>query len=215
MTYRAILLPALAVLSAQAPLLGQRWELGVGAGAGIYTTPQTVTAGARSAQAGLYPGAGLYTAIGHNPGRKWGGEIRYMWRMNDLKLSSGTTSARFAAQSHAIGYDFVYHLIHDDASVRPFVSFGGGMRLYQGTGAETVVQPLNQFAYLTQANEWKPMASLAAGVKFRIGRSLLLRLEARNTATPTPTKLIAPAFGATLGGWLHDFTVMGGIAWVY
>lgn len=210
MPYRNALLPMLIC----APLFAQRWELGVGAGAGIYTTPQTITAGARSANAGLYPGGGFYTSIGHNPGRKWGGEVRYMWRMNDLKLSAGSTSVRFGAQSHSIGYDFVYHLIHDDSNVRPFVSFGGGMRLYQGTGSEVVVQPLNQFAFLTRASEWKPMASLAAGVKFRIGRSLLLRLEARDTATPTPTRLIAPAFGAALGGWLHDFTVMGGIAWV-
>jgi hypothetical protein len=216
MTIFSIKLPAwsrAAVCSAvfAAVVPAQQWEVGVGAGMGVYTS-QDVSAGSRSGSAGMKPGPAAAFWLTQNMYRKWAGELRYTWQMNDLKLESGSTKVSFAGRSQAVEYSMVYHFADLAKPVRPYVAFGGGMKLYQGTGSEVVVQPLNQFAFLTHTSEWKPMASVAAGVKARFGQRMQLRVEARDAMTPIPTKVIAPAPGASLGGWIHDFMVIGGIS---
>ena len=41
--------------------------------------------------------------------------------------------------------------------------------------------------------------------------SVYLRLEIRDYITPFPKQVVAPAPGAKLKGWLHDFVPMVGI----
>jgi len=195
--------------------LAQRWEMGIGAGAGFYTSQTLNSAGGASASAGLAPAAAITAHIGQDMYRRIGGEVRYTWQMSQLKLSSGGQNVRFGAQSHAVEYDAMIHFGGVEANVRPYVMLGGGMKLFQGTGAEQIVQPLNQFAYLTQTSEWKPMLSAGAGVKYRVGRKTLFRIEARDQMTPFPGKLIAPSNGSTPGGWLHDFLILAGLSYSF
>ena len=67
-----------AVCSAAAMLpaaMAQKWEFGVGAGAGIYT-PQDVTLGSTSASAKLKTNVAVSTWVGQNMGDRWGGVER-------------------------------------------------------------------------------------------------------------------------------------------
>ena len=71
---------------------------------------------------------------------------------------------------------------------------------------------LERFAALTRTSEFVPLLSLGGGVRIRIGNNAFLRFDFRDYVTPFPTKVIAPAPGAAVSGWLHDLTPMVGIS---
>ena len=105
--------------------------------------------------------------------------------------------------------------IKKDSRSQYFVAFGGGMRIFRGTGKEAAYQPLSQFAYLTKTQELKPMASVGAGIKYKLSPRVILRTEFRDYITPFPQTVIAPAPGAKFGSILHTFVPMVGIAYEY
>ena len=191
--------------------MAQRWELGVGAGAGIFPS-QTVTRGSQPATTGFANGVAATAYVGQNMHRRIGGEIRYTFSKNNLKLQSGSTKVGFGAQSQAVEYDLLFHLNDEARTIRPYAVLGGGMKYYQGTGTETVVQPLSQFAYLTRTGQWKPMFTFGGGVKWRIGKSAMFRVEGRDSLTPFPNQVIAPAPGATVGGWVNQILIFASLA---
>jgi hypothetical protein len=88
---------------------------------------------------------------------------------------------------------------------------GGGASVY-GTGGEHAYQPASGFALLTRTQELKPLVSAGGGVKVALGDSLQLRLEIRDYITPFPKEVVAPAPGARIKGWLHDFVPTAGIS---
>jgi hypothetical protein len=197
------------------PAWGQRWELGIGAGGGMYTSLGATNARGQTADAGLGRGNAITVSVGQDVSRHFTGEIRYVWQNNPLRLKSGGQTVNFGSQSHSVAYNFNYNFGQLEDNFRPFLSVGSGMKYFDGTGQEVAVQPLNQFAYLTRTGEWKPMLTAGLGFKYRMSRNIALRLEAQNQMTPVPTRVIAPAAGTVLNGWLHDFLVTGGISLLF
>ena len=191
--------------------LAQTWEVGVGGG-GSFFPSQTVNNPAGNATAGFNNGLAVSAWLGNNSGRKLGGELRYDYEKADLALSSGGTKATFAGRTNAIHYDFLLHLASDEASVRPFLAAGGGVKVYSGTGTESAVQPLSNIAFLTKTSETTALFSLGAGVKFNISRIAQLRLDMHDYMTPFPKNVIAPAAGSKVSGWVQDFVVMAGLS---
>ena len=189
----------------------QKWELGGLAGGGFYSNA-SVTSPAGSGDAGFKSGPVFGGYIGSNIYRYLGGELRYEMRPADLKLTSGGTEATFAGQAHAIHYDFLVHATPAGSRVRPYVSAGGGVKIYRGTGKETATQPLSRLALLTKTQEVKGLGSVGVGVKVHASRAFLFRIEVRDFITPFPRQVIAPAPGAKITGLLHDVVFMGGIA---
>ena len=59
------------------------------------------------------------------------------------------------------------------------------------------------------------MVTFGGGIKYAVSRRVLLRIEVRDYLTSFPTKVIAPAPGAHLAGWLHDIVPMAGITFVF
>ena len=106
----------------------QKWEVGVMGGGGFYTHA-SVTGPASSGTVGFKPGAAFGAFLGNNTSNKWGGELHYTYQPGKLKVSSGGSEATFNGESHAINYDFLYHFAPMEAHVRPFVAFGGGVKL--------------------------------------------------------------------------------------
>ena len=92
---------------------------------------------------------------------------------------------------------------------------GAGIKVYRGSGTETAVQPLSQFAFLTKTNELKPLVSLGAGVKWQIAKSLQFRVEVHDYMTPFPKQVIAPNAGTKLDGWLNNIVPMVGISYLF
>lgn len=192
----------------------QSWEVGVVAGGGFYTKA-TATSPAGSADVGFKSGPVVGAIIGNDTSNRVGGELRYEWQPGDLRVDGEGQSATLKGESHNIHYDFLVYFAGKDSAIRPFVALGGGVKIFRGTGDEVAFQPLNRIALLTKTTETKGMGSVGAGIKVKISPRLRLRLEARDFITPFPKQVIAPSIDASIGDWLHDFVVMGGLTFVF
>lgn len=195
-------------------VFAQKWELGGGAGFGFYTSQDiTGTGGSGSAKFASNVAASAWVA---NNNREFlGGELRYDYQRGDAQLSSSGTTAKFAAQTHTIHYDFHYHFAPRNSPVRPFVAAGAGIKVYQGTGKEVVYQPLSNIGLLTKTNDVRPVVSVGAGIKFKVSKSLGFRAEVHDYLTPFPKNVIAPSLNQKASGWLQDLVVSFGVSYLF
>ncbi|MGH9723077.1 MAG: outer membrane beta-barrel protein [Bryobacteraceae bacterium] len=192
----------------------QKWEVGGMAG-GAFNKDATAESPAGAGKVGLKNGAIFSAFLGNNMYRLVAGELRYEYRLGDLKVSSGGTDATLAAQTHAIHYDFLFHFAPTGSKARPYVFGGGGVMIFRGTGTESPAQPLSRIALLTKTNETKGLGTFGAGIKVQVGNSAQVRFELRNYVTPFPRQVIAPSVGATIGDIYWDIAPMGGIAFTF
>jgi opacity protein-like surface antigen len=193
----------------------QNWEVGVAGGGNFYTS-QTFTNPAGNAAAKLASGFIVSAWLGNNTSGQFGGELRYDYEHSDLKLSSDGTNVSFGgAQTNAIHYDAVLRFASHEARVSPYVTAGVGIKDYSGTGKEQVFQPLSDIALLTKTSQFKPLIAVGGGVKFQIASNVQFRVELHDFMTPFPDKVIAPALGSKIGGWLSDFALMAGISFSF
>lgn len=193
----------------------QRWEVGGIGGGSIYTSRDATLGSGPAVKATFSSGyaAGVY--VGQQMGRYWGGEIRYMFQRNTAELSGGGAKASFGAQAHSIHYDFLVHLKPTGNRVRPYFSFGAGVKQYRGTGTERVTQPLSDYVLLTRTSDMTALVTAGFGVKMKLGEHGILRFEVRDYLTPVPKKIFAPNRGADLGGWFHSFLPMVGVGYEF
>jgi len=206
-----------ALVLAAAPAIAQeptRWELGVIGGYG-YAPSLTVKNATTSASAGYANGGVIGVYAGEDTYRYWGGEANYLYRMSNFKLSGNGKSVEFGGHTHIITGDFLAHFRPVGARIRPYVSFGGGVEVIQGTGAESATQPLGNLAALTHTNEVLPVGEAGVGVKVQLTRHFRLRVQVRDFISSSPNEVIAPAPGASLGGIVNDIVGMGtlGLTW--
>src|SRR4030095_2250105 len=92
---------ALAVAMFTVPAFAQKYEFGLQGGVGIYFSQQ-ISNLRGSADAGFSPGWTAGLTLGNNMYKHVGGEIRYSYLNNGMKLTSGGTAAKFAGEAHAI-----------------------------------------------------------------------------------------------------------------
>ncbi len=190
------------------------FEFGGGIG-GSFSLPKKITGTGGTADASLPQGLIGSIWLGHNMYRLVGGEFRYDFETGDYKLKGSGQEVSFAGRSHAVHYDVHVHFSPVGSKVRPYVLIGGGVKRYQGTGAEHSVQALSRVAVLSNTSELKPLMTFGAGVKMSIGHNLNFRIEFRDTLTPFPGKIILPTTGGSPGGLVHDFTPLAGISYVF
>jgi hypothetical protein len=193
-------------------LLSQQWEVGADGGYGAFRYVP-VTAGAVSGSAGFSSGYAFGGLLGNQFNRLVGGEIRYTYRADDLRVSSGSTETKVTAQSHALHYDVLIHATSRESKIRPFLAVGAGVKFYRGTGAQNAFQPLSNLVVLSHTTEAQPLISAGGGVKFQVSPRALFRVDFRDYATPVPTNLLATPSGR-IGGWLHDFVFLVGVSTV-
>lgn len=192
----------------------QQREIGL-LGGGGFLTGAPVQGAAAPVTAGFIPGPAAGVLLGHDLYSHWSGEIRYLFEIRDSRLRSGNTEATFSGQAHALHYDLVFHTRSRQNRVRPYIAAGAGVKVFRGTGAETAFRPLMQYAYLTQTQEMKAMLTVGGGVKFRLAERMIARIDFRDQLTRFPDRIITPAPGMTLGGWLHDFIPTVGLSWTF
>jgi hypothetical protein len=195
-------------------LLAQRWEVGAAGGYGL-SRDLTVTNGSISGKVGFRSGLAFGAVFGNETTRHFGGEARYTYRSQDLRVSSGSTRPTLGAESHAVHYDLLIHAASGESRARPFVAMGGGIKYYRGTGAETPFQPLSNLVVLTRTNEVQPLVSIGGGIKVPISRHSLIRLDFRDYMTPFPSSLLAFPGNTRGKGWVHDFVLMVGISGIF
>ena len=207
------ILQAMALLTvAQAAAVAQRWEVGILGGGGFYLN-NSVKGLTTSGTAGFKPGFSAGGWLAHNALGRLGGEARYVFQQNEMKVNSGGASASFGGQSHILHYDLVLHTNSREDRMRPYVAVGGGMKGYRGTGTERAFQPLGNLAILSRTSEWKPMLSFGAGVKWSLGQRMMVRVEVRDYVTPFPSSVILPGPGSKISGWVHDITPTVGLSY--
>ncbi|MBI1897669.1 MAG: outer membrane beta-barrel protein [Acidobacteria bacterium] len=208
------LLLALGVALAAPLAIAQKYEFAV-AGGGSFHNSKDVSGPRGSASAGFENGWAASAGVGHDMYTHLGGEIRYMFQQHDMKVSSGGTKATFGAQSHIIHYDLVIHGAPRGAKMRPYVAGGGGAKIYRGTGAERAFQPLSNVAILTKTQETTGLVSVGGGVKFELSANVHLRVDVHDYLTPFPKKVITPATGASVSGWLNNIVPTVGISFTF
>jgi hypothetical protein len=192
-------------------LSAQRWEMGGSVGYSLWNDVK-VENGPATGTTGFRSGVAFGAVLGNDIRRHLGGEVRYTFVKNDLQVSSGSTSATLAGQSHAVHYDFLIHATSKERSPRPFFAAGAGVKFYRGTGAESAYQPLSNLVVLTHTSEAQALISVGGGVKFPVSRRALVRIDFRDYITPYPTDLLALPPNSRGGAWLHNFVVMVGVS---
>jgi hypothetical protein len=190
--------------------MAQRWEVGGSVGGGFYTG-QDVTNPSGSASAKIQTNIAASAFLVNHSAGKWSGELRYDYGRGDLALSQNGTQVLFTSETHAMHYDVQWQFAPQEAVVRPFVSGGAGVKIYKGTGTEQVYQPLSNFALLTRDQDLTALAVAGAGVRVRLTDHIALRLEVHDFLTPFPNKVIAPASGSKVGGWIQDIVPSVGL----
>ena len=193
---------------------GQSRELGVIGGYGFSPT-LSLTGSAGNAQAGFENGGVLGVYVGENAFKYLGGEIRYLYRFSNMKISAGGTDAQFDAHTQIAHMDLLVHFQPKDANVRAFVAFGGGVKLIQGTGMESSFQPLHEFAALTKTLQVMPVGDSGVGVKINLQRHLRVRVEVRDYISAQPSKVIAAAPGVKMAGMLHDIVALAAFSYTW
>lgn len=215
MTMMACALAAsFAMAQSGAPEGEVHWEVGALGGFG-WTNDLAVKGPAGSVTTGLKSGAAVGVFGGDDMYEHFSGEARYLYRFNDLRLESGSTKVAFGAHTHIAEGAFLFHFRPRQSHVRPFIAFGGGVKILQGTGVESAGQPLGRFAALTATREVLPTADAGLGVKFNVGSHARMRVEVRDYISSTPSKVIAPAPGASLNGVMNDVTGLVGLSYVW
>ncbi len=215
-TAMAVLLPVSALAQSTQNSEGgePKYEFGVGVMGSFYDS-KSFTGNGGSAKAGFERGLGGSIWLGQNMYRRIGGEVRYDYALNGMRLDGGSTKVTFGGQTHAFHYDIHYHFTDRGGKVRPYVLFGGGVKFYDGTGTETAFQPLQSVAVLTQTQEIVPMVTFGAGVKFQVTAKVNMRLEFRNNMSPFPKKVITPTRSSGGDGWTNNFLPLVGISLVF
>jgi len=180
-----------------------RWELGVAGGIG-FSPDMTLKNATTSASASVRPGVAVGVYAGEDMYRYFSGEATYLYRSGDLKLAGNGQSVTFGAHTHLITGDFLAHFRPRGSHIRPYISFGGGIEVMEGTGRESFSQPLGNLAALTATREVLPVGEAGAGVKVRLSRRILLRVQVRDYLSQAPHQVIVPLPGATLKGPRQD-----------
>ena len=191
----------------------QEWEVGAIGGYGYNTPDFTVKSGSATASAGFATGGVVGVFGGGDTYNYWSGEARYLYRYSNAKLSSGSTTVDFGAHTHIANADILAHFRPRESRIRPFIAFGGGVKVLVGTGAESAAQPLGRLAALTATQETLPVGDVGFGVKVAVTKSLRFRFEVQDFISPTPSKVIAAAPGASASGILND--IVGSVAVSY
>ena len=191
-----------------------KYEFGVAAGYSFYTT-HNVSGSRGSADAGFNGGLSSSAWIGHNMYRRLGGELRYDFQWNEMKLKSAGTNVGFGGLAHALHYDLVMYTADIDKKVRPYVVVGGGVKLFQGTGEERAFQPLSTIAVLTHTHDLRPLLTFGGGVKWQTKSRMNVRLEVRDNVTPFPTDVITPMGDAKTSNWIHNIVALVGLSFVF
>lgn len=211
MKSRFALYLGLAAVTLMPAAFGQRWEFGAG-GAGSFYNTRTVSGPGGSADAGFKTGYGFHANL-TQVGNRFGGALRYSMMFNDMQLKSSRATTTMSGRSQSIEYDFQYYFKNSEASVRPYLIGGGGVRFFTGSGTDTAVQPLMNVAVLTNTTQMKPVFTGGAGVRVQLSRHVFLRAEMRTSFTQVPQDVITPTYGSTLGGWFLNFLPSVGIGY--
>jgi hypothetical protein len=68
---------------------------------------------------------------------------------------------------------------------------------------------------LTRTQESQGLASFGAGVKVKISDRMWFRFDVHDYLTPFPKKVITPATGSGVSGWLNNIVPTAGLTFTF
>ena len=205
---------AMAALVLPLPCLAQEWEAGAAGGYGWYSNPSIVTP-AGSVQSGFAPKAAIGAVFGQNMYEYIGGEVRYLFQFGGPRLRFDGSDLNATGYSNLITYDFLFHLTNRESKFRPFVAGGAGVKIYTGGQLRFASRPFPASAVLVPDNQVEAAISVGAGVKYRVARHVLLRLDFRTYMTPFPDQILRPTGLSQVHGWIYNFVPLGGVSFIF
>jgi hypothetical protein len=208
----ALLLQVLVCAASVQP--SETLEVGVIGGYG-FARDYSLTGPSGSAKAGFANGVAGGAYFGGDTYQRWGGEVRYLYRMSDLRLNAPNGSANFDARTHIVTGEILSYFRPRASKTRPFVAFGGGVKNVKSTGIESAVQPGGRFAGLTNSRELLATIVAGAGVKYSLSKNLRVRFEVKDYISQRPGKLIVPAPGVKASGILNDIIGTASIGYTW
>ena len=194
--------------------VAQPYEIGGAIGYGVYHDGTIFSPGATAA-AGIRNRFAAGAVLGEDLYEHMSGEVRYLYHDGHPFLSSGEVKTDMQGQSHTLTYEFLFHLRDRDQRLRPFVAAGAGVKGYVVAGPAPVPQPLAKIATLETQDQWKFVAGVGGGVKYRLGGHVLVRADLRDYLTTFPRRQIAPAASNTARGVFQQFTLLFGASWYF
>ena len=204
---------SLAGLLCATACFGQEWEIGAAVGYGwyhdgsIYGPGETIQAGIRNRfAAGAVLGEDLYEHIS--------GEVRWIYHDGHPFLQGPGFKTDIQGNSNTLTYDALFYTAPKRRRLRPFVAAGLGAKDYVIAGPAPVPQPVPTIALLTTEDQWKFVADVGGGVKYRLMDHMLVRVDFRDYLTSFPRDQLRPTLGNTARGVFQQFTVLFGVsAW--
>jgi hypothetical protein len=192
----------------------QDWELGA-IGGFSYAPNLSVAEASATASAGIGHGGVVGAYLSEDTYRYFGGDVRYLYGFGNLQASSSNTSVSFDRRIQIVTFDILGYLRPRQSRVRPFLALGGGAEILDGTGAESAAQPLGNLVALTHTRQIFGVGDVGAGFKIGLSRHLRFRIEAHDYMGPSPGKVIAPAPGASISGFMNNIVATASIAWTW
>ena len=124
-------------------LLSQHWEVGADGGYGAFRDV-SVSAGTATGTTGFSSGYTFGALLGSQFNRLAGGEIRYTYQADDLRVSLGSTEVKAKARSQALHYDVLIHATSMDSPVRPVPRRRRRCQVLSGHGGGTRFSTIEQ-----------------------------------------------------------------------
>jgi opacity protein-like surface antigen len=204
---------AVMVLTAAA-LPAQDWELGANIGYGIYRNGSIFAPGG-DATAGIRNRFAAGATFCEDLYEHLSGEFRWEYQDGHPFLTSGGMFKDIQGQSHTLTYELLFHFRPRERKLRPFIAAGVGAKGYIIVGPPPNPQPFPTIASLNNVDEWKFVASLGGGVKYRLAQHVIVRADFRDYLTQFPKRQIAPAANGTARGIFQQFTPMFDVSYVF
>src|SRR5689334_24117158 len=110
-----------------AACFGQQWELGAGAGYGVYRNG-TIISAAGKATAGIRNRFALSAWAEEDLTEHIGGEVRYMYHDGHPFLSSPAAKTDLQGESHSFHYDALFLFRGSGERLRPYAATGIGVK---------------------------------------------------------------------------------------
>jgi hypothetical protein len=196
--------------------LAQQWEFGATSGYSFYTNASIGNPIAeQSASAGFRPGYTLGAVFGENLYNYVGGELRYLFLWGTPQINFQGTRATMAGYTNLVVYDVLVHMASRDSSVRPYLAAGAGIKVYGGTSAGSLMQPLTQFAVLRPLTQVEPAVSVGGGLKYLVARHALLRADFRAYMSALPNHLFRTTGVSEIRGWVYNFVPQVGVGYLF
>jgi hypothetical protein len=153
--------------------------------------------------------------FGQNMYEHIGGEVRYLFQFGGPQLKFQGAEASSAGYTNLVTYDVLFHLTNREAKIRPYVAGGAGVKVYTGGELRSAGLPFVGSAVLVQGNQVEPAISVGAGLKYKVAKHALLRLDFRTYMTPFPDRICRPTGLSRVHGWIYDFVPLGGVSFVF